>query len=498
MWTYAKYLISLLHVVAVCGLAGYGSHRFWLLLCWFRVGLSAASSDEAIMETGERPFVTVQLPVYNERFVAARLISATAAINWPTDRFEIQVLDDSTDETKCIIDREAETVRKQGIAIHIVRRDKRLGYKAGALQTGLGLAGGEFIAVFDADFIPPSDFLERTIPCFTHPRIGMVQARWRFINNDHSWLTRIQSLLIGPHFSIEHLVRFNRGLFFNFNGTAGVWRRLTIESAGGWRDDTVTEDLDISYRAQMAGWRFVYLDDLEVPCELPSTLPAFRTQQQRWAKGSIQTARKILPLLLRSDQSPAIKMEACAHLLANLGWMFGALATLLLYPLILSRIGIGAFQLLRFDIPLIGFGIGTILLFFLLYGIKKSDFSTVVWLPLLPVFSIGIAPSIALAVLHGGITWKGRFERTPKFGGIGRNPLPHNASVYHRRSLFYALIDMGLAAYCLLPIHFACQQQTWIAIPFLLIFPAGFILVAVGELEGIRKSPVYESTPEKT
>lgn len=449
------------------------------------------------MAAEERPFVTVQLPIYNERFVAARLISATAAIHWPNDRFEIQVLDDSTDETKWIIDREAATVRKKGIEIHIVRRLNRPGYKAGALQAGLESAKGEFIAVFDADFIPPSDFLGRTIPYFSNPRIGMVQARWRFINASHSWLTQIQSLLIGPHFSIEHQVRFDRGLFFNFNGTAGVWRRSTIASAGGWRDDTVTEDLDLSYRAQMAGWRFVYLDDLEVPSEVPLTLPAFRTQQQRWAKGSIQTARKILPALLRSDLSPAIKLEACAHLLANTGWLFGAVATLLLYPLILSRIGIGAFQLLHFDIPLLGFGIGGILLFFFLYGIKKSDLSTVLWLPLLPVFSIGIAPSIAMAVLQGGTTWKGKFERTPKFGSIGRNPLPRNSSVYHRRSFLYALIDCCLAIYCILPIHFAWQQQTWIAIPFLLIFPAGFILVAVGELQGIRKAPVYESSRDK-
>jgi cellulose synthase/poly-beta-1,6-N-acetylglucosamine synthase-like glycosyltransferase len=270
-------------------------HRIWLLLCWYheRRRKNPAGTDQLPEQRTYFPFITVQLPVYNERFVAARLIDATAGLEWPRENFEIQVLDDSDDDTRQIVDDAARYWNQRGITIHVLRRTERSGFKAGALRYGLTKAKGELIAVFDADFLPNADFLLRSAPYFIDRKTGMVQARWGFLNAEHSWLTAVQSLLLGQHFSIEHFVRFRRGLFFNFNGTAGIWRREAIESAGGWLSDTVTEDLDLSYRAQLKGWRFVYLDDIVVPSELPVTLAAFRTQQQRWAKGSIQTAKKI-------------------------------------------------------------------------------------------------------------------------------------------------------------------------------------------------------------
>ena len=252
-------ILTCIHFLSMCGLSLYGLHRLWLLICWYLVRRSPVDAIPPFSLTETSPKVTVQLPIYNERFVAARLLDAVAEINWPRNRMEIQVLDDSTDDTRKILDERVVFWLDQGVPLKVLRRENRDGFKAGALAQGMTKAEGEFIAIFDADFLPPRDFLVRTTPYFSDPEVGMVQAKWDFLNAGYSWLTRIQSLFLGPHFGIEHLVRFRRGLFFNFNGTAGIWRREAIESSGGWHSDTVTEDLDLSYRAQLAGWRFVYI-----------------------------------------------------------------------------------------------------------------------------------------------------------------------------------------------------------------------------------------------
>jgi cellulose synthase/poly-beta-1,6-N-acetylglucosamine synthase-like glycosyltransferase len=377
--------------------------------------------------------------------------------------------------------------QRKGIDIKVVRRSDREGYKAGALNHGLMTAKGEYIAIFDADFVPPEDFLLRTLPCFVDRKIGMVQARWGFLNAKHSWLTGIQSLLLGPHFSIEHWVRYQRGLFLNFNGTAGIWRRKAIESAGGWQSDTVTEDLDLSYRAQLAGWRFVYLNDLVVPSELPVTMASFRSQQQRWAKGSIQTARKILPRIITSSLSVSIKMEALAHLLANFGWLLGAIVTLTLYPAIMWRVGIGPYQLLRFDLPLFMCTSLSIFLYFFTFINGEKMAISFRWMLLLPVLSIGLAPSVALSVLTGMFNRGGVFERTPKFGVSGRERLPGLAFLYRRPSISYLIMYPLLFVYSVLPVIFAWQRETWLAIPFLLIFPLGYLLVFSKDLSELKK-----------
>lgn len=421
--------------------------------------------------------MTVQLPLFNERFVAVRLLDAAAQLRWPKDKLEIQVLDDSTDDTREIVDERAAFWGQEGVAIGVVRRSHRQGYKAGALSHGMEMSRGEFVAVFDADFVPSQDFLIRTVPYFADETIGMVQARWTFLNAEHSWLTGIQSLLLGPHFSIEHWVRWRRNLFFNFNGTAGIWRRKAIESAGGWLADTVTEDLDLSYRAQLAGWRFCYLDDVGVPSELPVTMASFRSQQQRWAKGSIQTARKILPRLLRSHLPLSVKSEAVAHLLANLGWLLGFIVTLTLYPTILSRTSVGPYQILRLDVPVFVLSSLAILLYFALYRFVRGASVPLRCLFALPVFSIGLAPSIAISVVQGIFKSGGVFDRTPKFGIVGRGKLPILASPYRERSLACLIMNAILFGYTLLPIFFAVEKHTWPAIPFLLVFPVGFLLV---------------------
>lgn len=479
-------ILVILHALSVIGLLAYGSHRLWLFAWWYSWYRRDTPTPVTSFHSTSYPFVTVQLPLYNEKFVAARLLQAAAGLYWPVNRVEIQVLDDSTDETSEIVEETAERLRKTGIRIRVLRREHRVGYKAGALAAGLKQARGDFLAIFDADFLPDTDFLSRSMPYFRDPGIAMVQARWGFLNEAHSWLTRIQSILIRPHFSIEHWVRFKSGLFFNFNGTAGVWRRSAIESAGGWQADTVTEDLDLSYRAQMAGWRFVYIDDIVVPSEIPATLSSFRSQQRRWAKGSIQTSRKILPALLRRSLPLRVKVEAVAHLLANCGWLFGATATLTLYPMLLYRSDVGPYQLLRVDMPIMLLSIGSILCFFMGYLLCIKEYRSIAWLFLIPVFSIGIAPSIALAVMEGAISKGGTFNRTPKFGLRNRSDLPGNASVYDRSCASYLLLNLLLFAYSLLPVHFAWQQGTWPAIPFLLLFPAGFLIVAVLEIKEFR------------
>lgn len=480
-------LWAVLHFTALGGLAIYGLHRLWLLVCWSLERRRAKLTSKPVPELNYYPKVTVQLPLYNERFVARRLIDSAARLNWPKDRLEIQVIDDSTDDTRWIVDERVSHWSGKGANIKVFRRGNREGYKAGALSYCLAHATGEFIAVFDADFILPAEFLRDTIPYFSEHDVGMVQARWGFLNEEYSWLTGVQALLLGAHFSIEHWVRFRRGLFFNFNGTAGVWRRTAIEAAGGWQSDTVTEDLDLSYRAQLAGWRFVYLDDIAVYSELPVTMSAFRSQQQRWAKGSIQTARKILPRLLTSNLPFKVKIEAAAHLLCNFGWLLGAIVTLTLYPTVMVRVGIGLYQLLRLDLPLFFGASGIILSYFLIYAVSYKGRGSVLWLPLLPILSIGLAPSIALSVINGITTRGGVFDRTPKFGVLGRKRLPGLSSIYRIQATPYIILNCFFLSYTLLPVLFAFRKGTWIAIPFFLLFPLGFLLVLLEDICELKR-----------
>lgn len=478
---------ALFHFAALGSLALYGLHRLWLLGCWRRQRHCGDPPSPPDRPGEELPRVTVQLPLYNERFVVARLLDAAALLDWPTGKLEIQVLDDSDDDTRAIVDERVAHWVERGCNIRVLRRTIRQGYKAGALAEGMRLAQGEFIAIFDADFIPPADFLRRTIPHCRAPGVGMVQTRWGFCNAEHSWLTRLQAMLLEPHFSIEHQVRCRRGLFFNFNGTAGVWRRTAIETAGGWQADTVTEDLDLSYRAQLAGWRFVYLDTVVVDSELPVTLAAFRSQQQRWAKGSVQTARKLLPRLLAAPLPLAVKMEAIFHLLANCGWLLGAVVTLTMFPVITWRIGIGPYQLLRFDLPLLFGASGALALYFLAHLLARRNYAGLPYFLLLPVLTVGLAPSLALTVIQGAVRRGGIFERTPKFGVFGRERIPSLARLYRQPAWNYLFGSLVLFAYTLLPLHFAWQREVWLAIPFTFLFPAGFLLLALREAWEIGK-----------
>lgn len=478
--------LTVMHFLSMAGLAVYGSHRLWMISCRLQIAYGKSSVQK--LRNHPMPSVTVQIPLYNEPKVAGRIIDAAAALEWPDKKLQIQVLNDSWDET-CIISAErAAYWAERGRNISVIQRDNRFGYKAGALKAGLKQASGDFIAVFDADFVPLPDFLKRTMPYFSRPDIGMVQARWGFLNPTYSWLTRLQALLLSAHFGIEHAVRCKRGLFFNFNGTAGIWRKSAILSAGGWQSDTVTEDLDLSYRAQLAGWRFVYIHDVEVPSELPVTLADFRSQQERWSKGAIQTARKLLPRVLTASLPLSVKVEAIAHLLANCCWVFGFIATLTLYPVLINRIGIGVYQVLWIDLPLFSFTSGAVLLYYLIHGLKSGLKPSLFALPLLPAASIGLAPFFSLAVLKGMFQKGGLFVRTPKFG-ILENSTKQSVFIIDGSTVcLNLLMNLALFVYMLMPVYFSLSRGTWPALPFLCMFPAGFLLMIVCDLRESLKA----------
>ena len=330
-------------------LAFYGWHRY-VLVYWYKRYAEHVPGPRPQLDP--LPIVTIQLPIFNEMYVVDRLIDAVCRMDYPPELMEIQVLDDSTDET---VDVAALAVRRwqlQGFNISYLHRTDRTGFKAGALEAGMKVADGRYIAIFDADFVPPVDFLRRALPQFGDPQVGMVQARWGHINADYSTLTKIQSIMLDGHFVLEHGSRNRAGCFFNFNGTAGIWRRDAIETAGGWQHDTLTEDLDLSYRAQLKGWRFVFMEDVIAPAELPVEMNSFKSQQFRWAKGSAQTALKLLPQILSADLPFRVKAEAFFHLTANFNYLLMVVLCVLMFPSMYVRYNMGWSEMLLIDIPL--------------------------------------------------------------------------------------------------------------------------------------------------
>src|SRR5919107_4066704 len=347
--TAAETLILASYFFVLLILAVYGWHRYYLVYVYMK-HKDEQPQPKASFE--QLPVVTIQLPLYNEMYVVDRLVDAVCKIEYPRELLEIQVLDDSTDETRQIAELAVRRHALQGIDIKYIHREDRTGYKAGALDAGLKVARGEFVAIFDADFIAPADFLRRTVPQFADPNVGMVQARWGHINRDYSLLTRVQAILLDGHFVLEHGSRNRAGCFFNFNGTAGIWRTDVIADAGGWQHDTLTEDLDLSYRAQLRGWKFVFMQDLVSPAEVPVEMNAFKSQQHRWAKGSIQTCRKLLPRILQSDLPVLVKAEAFFHLTANFNYLLMVLLSLLMFPSMYVRYNMGWTEMMLIDVPL--------------------------------------------------------------------------------------------------------------------------------------------------
>ena len=411
------------------------------------------------------PDLAVQLPLYNEPHVAARLLDAVAAMRY-AGHVTIQVIDDSTDETTAVAAQRVAELVREGHDVRHIRRGTRAGYKAGALAEGLRRCEAPLIAVFDADFVPPPDFLERLVPrLVADDSVGMVQARWGHLNRDESLLTRVQAIYLDAHFAVESAARNYSGRFFNFNGTAGIWRRAAIDGAGGWSAGTLTEDLDLSYRAQMAGWRFVFVDDFEVPAELPATVSAFQQQQQRWAEGSIQTARKLLPSIVRGDLPRAVKIEAVFHLTNNLAYLLSVILALLVVPSVVVRYGAGLSSLLALDLSLLVLSSGSVVAFYA-EGQRRVG-RRLRGRELLAVMPIGLGISLrnAIAVARGLFRNGGEFHRTPKRGVSTRSPIVNGTAPFPELTMtlafaaaFLNFLDRGL----------------WGALPVVALFLTGY------------------------
>lgn len=482
-WTMiAHWLVTGLYLLALIIASIYGLHRYWLVWVQYR------TAGDPIIEPKRfetLPVVTVQLPMFNESQVARRIIEATCQLDYPAELLQIQVLDDSTDESASIARQAVSRMQRLGHDIVCLHRADRRGYKAGALEAGLAEARGELIAVFDADFLPPRDFLHRTIHHFTDEKVGMVQAAWDHLNRDDSLLTRAQAIYLDSHFQIEHTARNRSGHWINFNGTAGIWRREAITDAGGWQHDTITEDVDLSYRAQLAGWDFIYLPTLYCPAELPDRLPAFKTQQHRWVKGTVQTAMKLLPTILRAPIPIARKVEAWFHLTSPIVYPCVIAIVLLMLPAVLMN----TTPFVRGSIEAAIFGLVVLMLATTsgcLYYIagqrvrKRLLLPTLAQLPVLIALGVGMSLNNTRAVIEALLGHQSPFLRTPK--GQGEKPDATTLASSRRRIApwLMPLLEWTTAGYLIYCLALAWQidHQSW-SLPFLALFAAGFAYICL-------------------
>lgn len=512
-WLVASVLALYYGILVVLSL--YGVHRMLLVVLFLRHRRhrrrrlrgakgsvpELAESDLPPTLPPDLPAVTVQLPLFNEMYVARRLIDAVCALDYPAHLLEVQVLDDSTDETVVIVAEAVARQQRRGVDIHHLHRVDRVGYKAGALAAGTRRARGELLAVFDADFVPRADFLHRSVPHFADPEVGMVQARWEHINRDYSLLTRIQAIFLDGHFVVEHTARHSSGCFFNFNGTAGIWRRETIPDAGGWQHDTLTEDLDLSYRAQTAGWKFIYLPEHTVPSELPVDVHGFKSQQYRWAKGSIQTARKLLTGILRSDLPWRVKAESFVHLTNNSSYLGMVALSLLLFPAMVLRRGGPVSTILLIDLPLFLAATVSVVIF---YAVSQAGAGRRWWrdlkdVPFVMAMGVGMSVNQARAVVSGWWSSGGEFVRTPKYSieGDGATGADGDWKVKRYRAgrglanRLTVVAEGLLTAWFLGCFLWAAVDGMWASLPFLWLFLQGygflFLLSVAPALDRLRR-----------
>ena len=470
-----EYFVIGVYMLTLTILAIYGFHRGHLVYLYWKHRKRAPKPAGRFEEL---PVVTVQLPMFNELYVAERLIESITTLEYPKDKLEIQVLDDSTDETQQIAKAKVEELVERGFDAKYVHRTDRTGYKAGALEEGLHVAKGDYTLVFDADFVPTPTIVTDLIHHFTDPKVGMVQARWGHLNRDYSMLTRVQSMMLDGHFVIEHIARNRSGRFFNFNGTAGMWRKQTIIDAGGWQHDTLTEDMDLSFRAQLKGWRFVYVPDALAPAEIPCEMNSFKTQQFRWAKGSAQTAKKLLWIVLKARVPFHVKLEAIFHLTNNFAYVFLIVLALLQLPNMLMRQTMDNPELLLLDVPLFAATTGSIVLF---YMTTHRALYTGLWdaakqLPLMMALAIGLSLNNARAVAEGLFGGESEFVRTPKHGVV-RNEQSWSKKKYKAGKNFFSLLEFGFGLYFVATIALGVYIGAWMSIPFLVLFMVGFLYV---------------------
>ncbi|HEX6791726.1 MAG TPA: cellulose synthase family protein [Candidatus Krumholzibacteria bacterium] len=478
METWQSSFIVSVYFTVLTVLSVYGLHRYFILFLYHRHYKWKRREAAPVMRPDAIPSVTVQLPLYNEMYVARRVIEAAAAIRYPREKLHIQVLDDSTDETTRIAHETANELRAKGFSIDVLHREDRDGYKAGALKAGLEHTDSELVAIFDADFVPPVDFLERTVPQFQDPTVGLVQTRWGYLNRDYSLLTRVQALLLDGHFMLEHTARSHSGRFFNFNGTGGVFRRRAILDAGGWEGDTLTEDLDLSYRTQLCGWRFVFMPDVEVPSELPVDIFGFKNQQHRWTKGSIQVGKKVLPRLWRSDAPLHVKLEATFHLSANLSYPLLVLLSVMMPFAVVMRarsLTDGPFAL-----EAVVFGLTTASVF-LFYAVAQRELNQD-WklrmrdLPFILAIGVGMCINNAMAVMEALVGYDTPFVRTAKYR-IENFRDRWKGKLYRSARKPTLLVELVLATYMVAGCLAIARMGEWAALPYLGLFVAGYVYV---------------------
>ena len=468
-------------------LAFYGLNRYEVMWTYWRHKKKRPSTEPA-RRFAELPRVTIQLPLYNERFVVERLLEETTKVDYPKELLQIQVLDDSTDETHPFTERLCAEYRAQGFPVEYHHRKNRHGFKAGALEAGLATATGEFVAVFDADFVVPRDFLQKTIHHFTDERIALVQTRWSYLNRHYNLLTEVQGMLLDGHFVLEHNSRYWSGQFFNFNGTAGIWRRTAIDDSGGWEHDTLTEDSDLSYRAQVKGWRFVYVPEVECPSELPVDTHGFQVQQSRWAKGLTQVAIKLLMRILKADLPFATKLEAVWHLTPNLTYPLMIMTTALMLPVMIVRFYMGWQQLVLIDLPLLIATFCSVISFYI-YAQHERDPKgwkrSIIMMPVLLAAGAALTIINTRAVLEALLGIKTSFVRTPKYAITGAKKERTSAAPqkkYRRKSGWLPYLELVFGTYFLAMVVYAIECWNFFAVPLLMVFVAGYYWAAFSTL----------------
>ena len=471
-----SFIWTICYLSVLVGLSAYGVHRYFIIYLFLKYRKRECVPAGRFEKL---PVVTVQLPIFNEVYVVERLLRSVSKLDYPRDRLQIQVLDDSTDETRKITADCAAELRKRGFDVELIHRADRTGFKAGALERGLATARGEFVCILDADFVPPPHLLRKTVDFFTDPKVGMIQTRWGHLNRGYSLLTRVQAMFLDGHLVLEQTARSRSGRFFNFNGTAGLWRKSCIKEAGGWQHDTLTEDLDLSYRAQLAGWKFIFLPDVVTPAELPVDMNGFKSQQHRWTKGSIQTCKKLLPEIWRSKLPMPIKLEATGHLVSNFAYLLLACLVVLLHP---STGGpqSGWVRTLLIDVPIFLTASVSVAVFYICAQRElhpRTWMKEIMLLPCLLALGVGLSLNNARAVLEAVFNHKSDFARTPKYG-IERKAQPWRNCRYMPLKSLLPAAEMFFAVYFSYFVWYAIEHRQFLSVPFLLMFQFGFLYVS--------------------
>jgi len=491
-------LIIVVSLYAFCSvvLLGYGVQCYVLTYLYLKKRKTKIAAQhermryfDSITDESAYPKVVTQLPMYNEKSVASRVINAVAEMEYPVSRHEIQVLDDSTDETIRYVDDTVAKLKEKGVNISVIRRTDRTGFKAGALQNGLLYTDAEFVAIFDADFVPPHDFLKKSVAFFIgRPNLGLVQGRWTHLNRRASLITRGQAMGIDGHFMIEQAARSWNGLFMNFNGTAGIFRRTAIEASGGWQHDTLTEDMDLSYRMQLHDWETEYVPDLEVPAEIPEDINAYKNQQFRWAKGSIQTARKIIPLLMKKKVPPFKMIQAVLHLTHYMVHPLMLLIAMLTMPML---------YYVKVFLPPIWFGVVVFCMILATSGpstmymvsqhfIGNSIIKQFLLIPSMMLIGTGLAVNNGKAVLEALLNLKSPFHRTPKKGEL------KGKAGYRPIKDITCLVELAIGVYCLISFQMFLGFTNFLVSPFLMLYAASFLFVGIVSIIHFRRPELID------